>query len=118
MVRKIGAALLSCLLFINCSGSASERNLSINGEWIANSPTTSYIALNFNKMAVFDNRGDTINIFSYYVDYPTHTLWLTDAFAETRSAKILKLTADSLVFAQLWDLKTAHHFHKSKKYKK
>jgi len=64
---------------------------------------------------VFDNVGDTINVFSYSVDYPTRTLWLTDAFSETRSAKILKLDADSLIFNQLWDLKTVQRFHRSNK---
>ena len=103
---------------IGCSPNREQRPQApdlIAGKWLPNDFHSSYLSLSFGKEAVFDNMGDTVNIFSYQVDYPEHTLWLTDAFSETRSAKILKLNTDSLVFNHLWDLKTVQRFHRSTK---
>jgi hypothetical protein len=100
------------------AGSRSDQKIlgsSIAGKWLPNNAYNSYLSLSFGKKAIFDNRGDTVNVFSYHVDYPNHTLWLTDAFMQTRSAEILKLDADSLVFNHLWDSKTVQRFHRSNK---
>jgi hypothetical protein len=118
-MRRPGLLLIS-LGVIACSSACSQAYQappygSITGKWLPNDFHTSYLSLSFGKEAVFDNVGDTINVFTYYVDYPTRMLWLTDAFKETRSAKILKLDKDSLVFSHLWDLKTVQRFHRSNK---
>jgi competence transcription factor ComK len=101
---------------LGCSFHPKKSSSSIKGRWIAVKPASSYITLDFaDSTAVFDNRGDTINRFSYTVDQLTQTLLLTDPFGEKRKAKIVKVDADSLIFNKLWDLATTQRFYKSKK---
>jgi hypothetical protein len=109
---------LSILLLSSCSSNAVDvvEHASVTGKWEnANQTAVFYRTLAFSdSSAVFTSRGDTIYRFKYYIDQPSHTLWLTDVFNKRLSAKIIKSDRDSLVFNNLWELNTKQRFSKSK----
>lgn len=72
-----------------------------------------YTGLIFRNSALtITSRGDTVFYFTYHFTRQDSTLTLTDCTGRRSSAKILKLSADSLVVDKLWDLKTVQRFQK------
>ncbi|MBO2007603.1 hypothetical protein [Hymenobacter negativus] len=72
-----------------------------------------YLSLGFgDSLVCFDTRGDTVLNFTYRIDRQAHAVVLTDVLKRTVSCRILKATTDSLIFASLWDFKTAQRFIK------
>ncbi len=88
--------------------------MSVKGKWkTADDPQMAYLSLDFaDSTVVFDTRGDTILRFAYRIDRQAQAVVLTDVLKRTMSCRVLKATADSLIFANLWDLPTPQRFAK------
>ncbi|MGI4968874.1 MAG: hypothetical protein ACRYGH_07980 [Janthinobacterium lividum] len=102
------------LVLLGCSPAPEAPPILVKGKWkTANNPPGYYLSLNFaDSTVVFDTRGDTILRFAYRLDRPARAVVLTDGLKQTVSCRLLKATADSLIFANLWDSQTRLRFAK------
>jgi hypothetical protein len=102
----------SSLLLLSCSSRPAPSLLSVKGSWkTADDQRMAYIQLDFaDSTALFHVLGDTVLRFTYHLDQPTRAVVLTNGLNRTVSCQVLRANADSLVFANLWDLPTPQRF--------
>jgi hypothetical protein len=99
-------------LLLGCSARPAPPLLSVKGTWkTADDQRLAYIQLDFaDSTALFHVLGDTVLRFTYHLDQPTRAVVLTNGLNRTVSCQVLRANADSLVFANLWDLPTPQRF--------
>jgi hypothetical protein len=103
---------LSGLLVLTYCMPPSSGPIAVKGKWkTAAKQSAAYLSLNFaDSTAVFDTMADTILRFQYQLNQQNKTLELTDLKHKTVACEILQASADSLVFANLWDLEQVQRF--------
>ena len=101
-------------MLLSCTSAPPPHPISVKGKWkTADAPPMAYLSVDLaDSTVVFAVLGDTIFRFAYHIDRKAQAVVLTDLRQRTVSCRVLKATADSLVFANLWDLPTPQRFVK------